>query len=427
MTMTSAVVHVEVVQHRLSTEKREVIRERVLRVLRAACGAPNWVAALGATRVRGNIFAVADLDAVDAVLRTNIERITLETTAALSPATVFAVHVYQLNTDGVGGGPVEDDDGSPDGDASSSPACTIWELPSSAFDGVWESLHFATGVKDELLAYVETALALGDRGVSRHLVSWNGLVLLHGPPGTGKTTLAQALAHKLAVRHVGAPGRYASAELVSVNSHSLFSRWFSESGKLVARMFARIRELAEDESVLVVVLVDEAESLSCARRTAVAGGEPSDAIRTVNALLTQLDSLRTLRNVVTVATSNITEAIDPAFVDRADLKLYVPLPGPEARFEILASAIEELARVGIVVADDPTSGGRPAVLDHKLMAEVCALSEGMSGRALRKLPFLALSLFLPTGIAQHPLSRFFTALSQAASREAQSRSQIQTR
>jgi hypothetical protein len=53
----------------------------------------------------------------------------------------------------------------------------------------------------------------------------------------------------------------------------------------------------------------------------VSGSEPSDAIRAVNALLTQLDALRRHPNVMVLTTSNITEAIDLAFVDRADIKV----------------------------------------------------------------------------------------------------------
>ncbi len=56
------------------------------------------------------------------------------------------------------------------------------------------------------------------------------------------------------------------------------------------------------------------------------GSEPSDAIRVVNALLTQLDTLHSYSNVLVLATSNLTAAIDDAFMDRADLKLYVGLP-----------------------------------------------------------------------------------------------------
>jgi SpoVK/Ycf46/Vps4 family AAA+-type ATPase len=58
-------------------------------------------------------------------------------------------------------------------------------------------------------------------------------------------------------------------------------------------------------------------------QAAAGGGEPSDAIRAVNALLTQLDQLRRFPNVMVLTTSNITEAIDVAFVDRADIKVCV--------------------------------------------------------------------------------------------------------
>ncbi len=64
------------------------------------------------------------------------------------------------------------------------------------------------------------------------------IILLHGPPGTGKTSLCRALAHKLAIR---LSHRYRYGQLIEVNSHSLFSKWFSESGKLVQRMFEAIQ------------------------------------------------------------------------------------------------------------------------------------------------------------------------------------------
>lgn len=68
--------------------------------------------------------------------------------------------------------------------------------------------------------------------------------------------------------------------------------------------------------------LDEVESLTAARKSALSGNEPSDAIRVVNALLTQIDHLRDYSNVLILTTSNITEAIDLAFVDRADIKQY---------------------------------------------------------------------------------------------------------
>lgn len=117
---------------------------------------------------------------------------------------------------------------------------------------------------------------------------------------------------------------------MEVNAHSLFSRWFSESGKLVQKLFQLITEMVEDEETFVVVLIgmylwayssgchnkvislpvpDEVESLTSARASAVAGNEPSDAIRSVNALLTQLDKLKHSKNVLIMSTSNLASAI----------------------------------------------------------------------------------------------------------------------
>ena len=82
-------------------------------------------------------------------------------------------------------------------------------------------------------------------------------------------------------------------------------------------MFHKIQELIDDPDVLVCVLIDEVESLTSARKSAMSGSEPSDAIRVVNALLTQLDQIRRYPNVLILTTSNVTGAIDLAFVDRS--------------------------------------------------------------------------------------------------------------
>jgi SpoVK/Ycf46/Vps4 family AAA+-type ATPase len=76
--------------------------------------------------------------------------------------------------------------------------------------------------------------------------------------------------------------------------------------------------------------------------------QPSDAVRVVNAVLTQIDALRHLDNVIILTTSNITAAIDIAFVDRADIKQYIGLPSHPARYEILRTCMTELMRVGII-------------------------------------------------------------------------------
>jgi SpoVK/Ycf46/Vps4 family AAA+-type ATPase len=96
-----------------------------------------------------------------------------------------------------------------------------------------------------------------------------------------------------------------------VNSHSLFSKWFSESGKLVMKLFSHISEIAEDEQCMVVVLIDEVESITASRGSAARSNEPGDAVRVVNAVLTSLDALKRRPNVLVLCTSNLIASVDP--------------------------------------------------------------------------------------------------------------------
>ena len=322
------------------------------------------------------------------------------------------VHVFQLDTDGAA------DEAADEAEGVS--ACQQWVLPAKEFDGMWDSLIYDSSVKSELLEYAATAMLFSDVGVDANIIAWNRVVLLHGPPGTGKTSLCKALAQKLAVRF---SHRYTQGLLLEINSHSLFSRWFSESGKLVQKLFSKITEQAEDEDSLVCVLIDEVESLTAARKASVAGSEPSDAIRSVNALLTQIDKLRERPNVLIITTSNITEAIDIAFVDRADIKQYIGPPSVAARYEILRTCVNELIRVGIIKAAGAL--GKHKELKTKATAEMRSLlkiaqrCEGLSGRTLRKLPFIAHAMFVPDLTAS--MDKFLGCLLRAVERESASR------
>lgn len=141
------------------------------------------------------------------------------------------------------------------GAGAAAPATTATHSnPSPVTRGVVEGELSGSRLKPALLQYASSAMAFADAGVDGGLISCNHVILLHGPPGTGKTSLCKALAHKLSIR---LSHRYPSAQLIEINAHSLFSRWFSESGKLVHKLFAHIREMVEDDDCLVMLLIDE--------------------------------------------------------------------------------------------------------------------------------------------------------------------------
>lgn len=98
--------------------------------------------------------------------------------------------------------------------------------------------------------------------------------------------------------------------MVEINAHSLGSKYFSQSGKLVSKMFENIESmLDEEEDTFVCVFVDEIETLAARREQTINGNEPFDAMRAVNALLTALDRLRHHPNVVVFCTSNLITAL----------------------------------------------------------------------------------------------------------------------
>lgn len=69
------------------------------------------------------------------------------------------------------------------------PASLNWQLPNVEFEGLWESLYLDDGLKEQLISYVQTTLLYSHHQVSAQVVRWNGIVLLHGPPGTGKINI----------------------------------------------------------------------------------------------------------------------------------------------------------------------------------------------------------------------------------------------
>ncbi|XP_049849547.1 uncharacterized protein LOC126319889 isoform X1 [Schistocerca gregaria] len=313
------------------------------------------------------------------VIKKNVKEIRIDADEDVVPLPI------SVKLDGVNHEPAEQIDENDD-----VASLNILPLPSLSLHGLWESLLFEFSVKNYLMSYASTALTFTLMQVDSQIVTWNRVVLLHGPPGTGKTSLCKALAHRLSIRFCN---QFREFQLIEINAHSLFSKWFSESGKLVMKVFRNIRELTEDRQRFVCVLIDEVESLTAARTRAVSGSEPSDALRAVNAMLTELDRLKSIPNVMILTTSNITEAIDQAFLDRADIVQYIGPPGVKARHEILSSCVSELLKRGIIYVNGGAQGDYLSKMasdtEKDLLTKVAICSEGLSGRAIRRLPFIA--------------------------------------
>ncbi len=142
-------------------------------------------------------------------------------------------------------------------------------------------------------------------------------ILLFGPPGTGKTLLAKAAATE------------SGANFIAVRGPEILSKWVGESEKAVRKIFERARQVAP-----TIVFFDEIDSIAPARGLRHDTSGVTDRI--VNQLLTEMDGIQPLQNVVVIAATNRPDIIDPALLrpGRFDRLIYVPPPDKEARKEI---------------------------------------------------------------------------------------------
>jgi len=163
-------------------------------------------------------------------------------------------------------------------------------LPADHHDGPWDSMIAADGVKEQLLATAVMVLRHGRR-LSGTPLAPHGVILLAGPPGTGKSTLAQGLA-ATAARRLAPSG---ATTLVEINPHAFPSEMLGESQRAVARFFSdTLLELAARRPH-TIVLVDEVEALAVRRNAASFDTNPVDVFRATDALLAGLDQLRDKR------------------------------------------------------------------------------------------------------------------------------------
>ena len=253
------------------------------------------------------------------------------------------------------------------------------ELPNEDLTRAWESVIVPNDVKERLVAQSVLALQIRQH-IPFERMPIHGLIVLAGPPGTGKTTLARGLASKVDQALPNAKTRF-----LEVDPHALTSAAFGQSQKEVSKLFhERIPEFAEDRPC--VVLLDEVETIAPERQHMSFEANPVDAHRATDAALAGIDALtRNYRNVLLVATTNFKNAVDRALLSRADWIEEIGPPAAEARAAIIGDVLEAFAQ------------SWPGV--GKLKSEIGSFvvaSEGLDGRGLRKALLAALASSIET-------------------------------
>ncbi|CAN7362458.1 proteasome ATPase [Arthrobacter sp. Leaf337] len=158
-------------------------------------------------------------------------------------------------------------------------------------------------------------------------------ILLYGPPGCGKTLIAKAVANSLAARAAERTGNVdLKSYFLNIKGPELLDKYVGETERHIRLIFSRAREKASDGSP-VVVFFDEMDSLFRTRGTGIS----SDVETTiVPQLLSEIDGVERLDNVIVIGASNREDMIDPAILrpGRLDVKVKIQRPDAEAAADI---------------------------------------------------------------------------------------------
>ena len=179
----------------------------------------------------------------------------------------------------------------------------------------WTDIGGLEGVKKELKEAVELPLKKPEVFEKMGIRPVRG-ILLYGPPGSGKTMLAKAVATE------------SEANFIGISGTQVLSKWVGESEKNIRELFRKARAAAP-----TIIFLDEIDSVAPKR-----GGEEGHQVmeRVVDSILTEMDGLKNLKSVVVLAATNRPDILDPALMrpGRFDRIIEIPLPNEAERYEI---------------------------------------------------------------------------------------------
>jgi transitional endoplasmic reticulum ATPase len=173
----------------------------------------------------------------------------------------------------------------------------------------WTDVAGLELAKEKLRELVELPLLRPDLYRAAGIKPSKG-ILLHGPPGTGKTLLAKAVATE------------SNANFISIKGPELISKWVGESEKHIRDIFKKANQVSPS-----IIFFDEFDSISKSRGSGV-GNDSSEKV--VNQLLTELDGVEELENVIIIAATNRKDLIDPALLRPGRIEAHVELTIPDA-------------------------------------------------------------------------------------------------
>ncbi len=217
-------------------------------------------------------------------------------------------------------------------------------------------------------------------------------ILLYGPSGCGKTLLARAVATE------------SQANFISVKGPEIFSKWVGESEKAIRKIFAKARQVAP-----AIVFFDEVDSIASGRGR---GDDSRVNDKVVNQILSELDGLEELADVVVLAATNRPELVDSALLrpGRFDRQILILPPDEKARLEIFKVHTKGMPLTKDVSLNDlakKTENFSGADVDGLCReAAMLALREKISAKEVKKKHFEAALKEVKPSLTKHELEKY---------------------